>query len=254
MTQIITLTTDFGLSDYYVGVVKGVILTINPDINLVDINNSIEPQNILGAAINIKKSYRYFPRGTIHMVVVDPGVGGERDPIIVKTEDYFFVGPDNGVFTLIYGENPYKAYKITNNKYFLDSVSSSFHARDIFAPVSAHLSLLNNAEIFGEELKTPREIVISDPRKSEEKIIGEVLFVDRFGNMITNIRNEEMKLKNEIVVDGVNIGRVKQAYSSVKENELLAIHGSSGFLEIAENCGRAVDRFRDKPSIEILIK
>ena len=253
MTQILTLTTDFGLSDYYVGVVKGVMLSINPDLKIVDINHNIDPHDILGAAINIKKAYNYFPKGTLHMVVVDPGVGGDRSPIIVKTDNFFFVGPDNGVFTLIYSDNSYKAYKISNKDYFLDNVSSSFHARDIFAPVSAHLSLINNAEVFGEEIKAIKKIIIKCPKKLNTKLIGEVLYIDRFGNMVTNVRNEDIDLKNEIVVDGVKIGKVMESYSSVKKNELLAIYGSSGFLEIAENMGRAIDRYGYRPSIEVLV-
>ena len=252
MTQILTLTTDFGLTDYYVGVVKGVILSINPYIKLVDINHNIEPQNTLGAAINIKKSYSFFPKGTIHMVVVDPGVGGERLPIIVETDEYCFVGPDNGVFTFIYGENSFEVYEISNKKYFLDNVSSSFHARDIFAPVSAHLSLLKNPEIFGEKIESHQKIEIKGAKRSGQKLIGEVLYVDHFGNMVTNIRNHEIDLNNEILVDGVNIGQICKSYSSVKKNQLSAIYGSSGFLEIAENQGRAIDKYNEKPSVEIL--
>lgn len=254
MTQILTLTTDFGLTDYYVGVVKGVILSINSDLIMVDINNNIGPQDILGAAVNIKNSYSFFPRGTIHLVVVDPGVGGDRLPIIVKTDNYYFVGPDNGVFTFIFKENTFEVYKISNKKYFLDNISSSFHARDVFAPVSAHLSLLKNPELFGEKFTTPQEIKIKGAKRLKERLIGEVLYTDQFGNMITNIRNDEISLNNEIVVGGVNIGKVSKSYSSVKKNQLIAIYGSSGFLEIAENLGSAIDKFSKNPSIEIMLK
>ena len=254
MTQIITLTTDFGLTDYYVGVVKGVILSINPDIKLVDINHNVEPQNILNAALNIKNSYRYFPKGTVHMVVVDPGVGGERFPIIVKTGEYYFVGPDNGVFTFIYEENAFEAYKISNQEYFLDNISSSFHARDIFAPVSAHLALLNDPELFGEEIETPKRIEIKSAKRLNDRLDGVVLYIDHFGNMVTNIRNNDVELNSEIIVDRVNIGKVGKSYSSVDKNQILAIYGSSGFLEIAMNQGRAIDQYKNPPTIEVLFK
>ncbi|MGI9534059.1 MAG: SAM hydrolase/SAM-dependent halogenase family protein [Thermodesulfobacteriota bacterium] len=254
MTQILTLTTDFGLNDYYIGVVKGVILSINPDIKLVDINHNIKPYDIFGAAINIKKSYSYFPIGTIHMVVVDPGVGSERVPIIVKTDKYYFVGPDNGVFTFIYKEKSSEVYKISNKNYFLKDVSASFHARDIFAPVSAHLSLLHKPELFGEKINTTQKIVIKKAKRVRKRVIGEVVYIDYFGNMVTNIRSDEIGSKYEIEVGGVNIGKVSKSYSSVKKNQLVAIYGSSGFLEIAEYQGRAVDKYNGKPSIEILIK
>jgi len=254
MTQILTLTTDFGLNDYYIGVVKGVVLSINPEITVVDINNNVEAHDILGAAINIKNSYKYFPKGTIHLVVVDPGVGGNRRPIIVKTMEYYFVGPDNGVFTFIYGENSYHAYEITNEKYFLDSISSSFHARDIFAPVCAHLTLIDESELLNEELKNPVKLEIKGSKKKKDKIVGEVLYIDHFGNMITNIKNDELDINNEIMVGGISIGKVSSSYSSAEENQLLAIYGSSGFLEIAENQGRAIDKYDEKPIIEILIK
>ena len=254
MTQILTLTTDFGLTDYFVGVLKGVILSINPDMKLVDINHNIGPQDILGAAINIKKSYSFFPKGTIHMVVVDPGVGGERHPIILKTNEYYFIGPDNGVFTFIYEENSFDLYKISNKKYFLDNVSASFHARDIFAPVSAHLSLLNDVELLGQKMNNPKKIKIKSVKKLKRKLIGQVFYIDRFGNMITNIRNKEVGLNDEIVVEETHIGKVSKSYSGVNKNQLLAIFGSSGFLEIAENHGRAIDNFSRKPSFEVLFK
>lgn len=251
MAQILTLTTDFGLTDYYVGVVKGVILSINPSIKLVDINHGIAPQDILAAAINIKKSYRFFPKGSIHLVVVDPGVGGERLPVIVKKDGHYFVGPDNGVFSLICKKNPFELYQISNENFFLDNISSTFHARDIFAPVSAHFSLLDNPELFGEKIEKPQKVDIRDVQRSGNKLIGDVLYIDHFGNMITNISNRDVSLNSEISVDGVSIGRICATYSNVTKNQLLAIYGSSGFLEIAENQGRAIDRYNHKPSIEV---
>lgn len=251
MAQILTLTTDFGLSDYYVGVVKGVILSINPDVKLVDINHGIGPHNVFAAAINIKKSYGFFPEGSIHLVVVDPGVGGERAPIIVKKDAHYFVGPDNGVFSLVCKEGLFEAYKISNDSYFLDNISSSFHARDIFAPVSAHLALLNAPELFGEKMNDIQRIDVNKPERSENGLIGEVLYTDSFGNMITNIRNDKVGLNDKILVDGHDIGRVSKSYSSVEKNMIVAIYGSSGFLEVAANQGRAIDNYNKKPSVEV---
>ena len=237
--DIITLITDFGTKDGYVGTMKGVILTINPQVRLIDITHEISPQDIFEAGFVLKNSYKYFPKHSIHLVVVDPGVGGKRKALLVDTEDYLFIGPDNGVFSFMYEcENINRIIELTKSNFFLPDKSSTFHGRDIFAPVAAHLSLGISLENFGDVCNDIVTIDIPKPEITKGVITGVVLHIDNFGNLITNISKG---LFRELIGEGSYkifagnkvIGQLKKSYSEVKEGEVLAIFGSAGYLEIS---------------------
>jgi S-adenosylmethionine hydrolase len=244
--KIITLLTDFGSKDGYVGAVKGVIKRINPQAEIVDVTHDIDSYDILGAAFAFSNFYKYFPKGTIHLAVVDPGVGSSRQPILVKTKDFFFVGPDNGVFSFIYQrEDITDIIIISNKKYFLAESSSTFHARDIFAPVAAYLSLGIKIDEFGSPAKECLKFILPQPESKGKSLKGEIIHIDRFGNLITNIPSDLLnKKKNiEIMVRKRKIKGISRSYFEIKETcserskskELGALIGSSDFLELAVN-------------------
>ncbi|MFQ6093680.1 MAG: S-adenosyl-l-methionine hydroxide adenosyltransferase family protein [bacterium] len=249
---IITLTTDFGTQDGFVGAMKGVILSINPQAVVVDITHEIEAQDVMGAAFVLSHSCRSFPEGTVHIAVVDPGVGSARRPILLQTKRYFFVGPDNGLFSFVSDlDDTVRAIELTEPKYFLSPVSDTFHGRDIFAPVAAYLSLGVDPDELGPELKDYQRIPFPEPAVSEEGIEGQVVHIDRFGNLITNI---DRRIFNDVVGEGrvrielgpVRVEGVSHSYSEVGEGSPLAIFGSSGYLEISVNRGSAWQRLRLK--------
>ncbi|MCX7912478.1 MAG: SAM-dependent chlorinase/fluorinase [Dehalococcoidales bacterium] len=259
MGSVITLTTDFGLRDGYVAAMKGVILGINPGATVVDISHDIPAQDIARAAFIFSTVYRYFPRGTIHVVVVDPGVGTKRRAIIAKSPDYTFVAPDNGVLGHVV--RPYLAegprggrcrlgrgtgldvFAITEERFFRRPVSATFHGRDIFAPVAAHLSLGVPAAEFGRPVGSLAVLEIAAPlRKADGTISGHIVYVDRFGNLITDIAEDHLPAeKTEITVKirGRRIRGLSRTYAQQKK--LLALIGSSGYLEIALRNGSAAD-------------
>ena len=238
---IIGILTDFGNKDNYVGVMKGVILSINKDSTLVDITNEIPPHNVRSAAFQLYTSYRYFPKGTVFLCVVDPGVGTERRALAVKTKNYFFVAPDNGLlYPSIVEDGVDIIVKLENKKYFLERISSTFHGRDIFAPVSAWISLGTPLEEFGSKLNIEDivKIELKDYIRSENEIVGEVNYVDRFGNIVTSIPNKEFnKLPSKISLVTKKEFEAKKAktYGEGRKNEILVIEGSHGFIEIAMN-------------------
>ena len=252
MQKIITLITDFGLKDSFVGVMKGVICSINPDAKLVDINHNIERHNIMQCAVNIKDSYSYFPDGTIHMAVVDPGVGSERNPIIVESDHHYFVGPDNGIFSYIFENKSSKVYKITADEYFLDNISSSFHGRDIFSPIAGHLSKECVPDKYGTIMEDYVTIDLKRPLKTSKGISGEIVYVDVFGNMMTNIKNENVGYSDEIFINDSSIGKLSSSYSEGQPDSLIAIHGSNGNIEIAINQGSAAERYETLPCVKIV--
>ncbi len=243
----ITLITDFGLQDGYAGVMKGVIANINPSANIIDISNTIEAQNIFEAAYVLNSTYRYFPKGTIHVVVVDPGVGSLRRIICLKTEDYLFLAPDNGVLSIITVDTNSSSFtSVTNREFFLPELSNTFHGRDIFAPVAAHLSKGINHQKLGEKVDTIQKIEMPKPIHSPDgTITGEVIHIDRFGNLITNITGKIIKRiqvksqKLSIFAGNKRIDKICTSYTDVQEKEELAIIGSSGLLEISVNRGSA---------------
>lgn len=243
--RFITLTTDFGLADCFVGVMKGVIHTINPDATIIDISHEIGSQDISSASFLFGSAYSYFPEGTIHVVVVDPGVGSKRRPIAVETEKFYFVAPDNGVLTYaIAREKIIKSVGLTNPAYFLSEVSDTFHGRDIFAPVSAHLSLGVPIELMGVEIDNLVEISLPNPEIGQGWLKGHVIHIDKFGNLITDISHNLFKSvvscsRFVIRLADIEIDRISQSYADVPVGKPLAIFDSFGNLEIALNCDSA---------------
>ncbi len=185
---IITLLTDFGLGDAYVGIMKGVILSLSPDARLVDLSHEVPPQEVLSGAMVLQSAWRYFPPGTIHLAVVDPGVGSSRRALAAAGREQFFVGPDNGLFSLVFAEQaPLMVVSLENPQYFLAKVSATFHGRDIFAPVAAHLSLGVPLTAFGPALSDPVGLDFPAPEFGEEEVDGQIISCDHFGNLISNI-------------------------------------------------------------------
>ena len=241
MSSIVTLLTDFGCRDGYVGAMKGVVLKINPQALLVDISHDIEAHDIMAGALALTSAYSYFPAGTIHVAVVDPGVGSPRRGIIVETPRACFVGPDNGIFTLVYErEAVARIVAIENPKFRASAVSRTFHGRDVFAPAAAHLSLGVPAAVFGPPIDEGVKIPFPRPRIGEDAVEGEVIHVDRFGNLITNISKEIFEAfvgegTPEIWVAHHRTSGPYDSYEEGQKGEIFGIFGSSGLLEISMN-------------------
>ena len=242
----ITLTTDFGLKDEYVGLMKGVIKSINPMVPVVDITHYIPPQNVKWAAHLIYYSFRYFPAGSIHVVVVDPGVGSSRQIKLIQAGGHYFLFPDNGVITKI--ASKYEAeeiWEINNTRYFLQDISSTFHGRDIFAPVAAHLSAGVEPMHMGIRTRELYTLHIPEPDVGERKVSGHVIHVDQFGNLITNIEDGFLRKLHtryqdlNIEVGDRRIHGLSKAYIMVREGDLLANLDSKGLLEVSVNQGDA---------------
>ncbi|MCW4006540.1 MAG: S-adenosyl-l-methionine hydroxide adenosyltransferase family protein [Candidatus Bathyarchaeota archaeon] len=250
--QIITLTTDFGLKDPYAAQLKAVILTLCPKATIVDTTHQIEKFNIRNGAYTLSCAAPYFPQGTIHVAVVDPGVGTQRRPIIIQTKKGFFVGPDNGLLLLAAKpQTIIAAHQITNPKFTLPHVCSTFHGRDIFAPAAAHLANGVAIDTFGEkiaidELETP---TFASVAVQETRVMGEVLHVDGFGNVITNVYPVDVKSLNvdlfavELPCAQLKLGFSK-TYGDVEPKQPLLLVGSHGYLEIALNQGSTADKLQ----------
>jgi len=265
MSGLITLTTDFGLNDAYVAAMKGVILDINPEVKIVDICHNIAPQNIPQAAFVLSTAYQFFPKKTVHMVVVDPGVGSQRRAIILRTPLACFVAPDNGVLSYViqsYLEDrvdpgpgwlagsdrlvevtlsrEVETVAITNSRFFRSPVSPTFHGRDIFAPVAAALTMGFPAIEFGQRLTSVAMLPLSRPNKRPDgSLVGHILHIDNFGNLITDIKGDDLPPPDEVTVEvgGQLISRLSGTYAD--GSGLLAVVGSSGYLEIALKGGTA---------------
>jgi S-adenosylmethionine hydrolase len=244
---VITLSTDFGWDDPYVGIMKGVILGINPRVTLVDITHGLSPHRLLEAAFKLATAADYFPKGTIHLAVVDPGVGGVRRPIVIKTKKQSWVGPDNGIFTRILQAHPEsRVFHLTNPDYFLKPVSHTFHGRDIFAPAAAHLSCGISLAALGIPIPDPVILDLPEPVFKNNSLFGRVLYADRFGNLITNLSREVVNHYSQRREITVRIGSriiqgVRDRYGQERSGRLLALFGSSGYLEIACNLGSAAE-------------
>ncbi len=243
---VITLTTDFGTSDHFVGAMKGVILGIAPRVRLVDISHAIAPYSVNEAAFVLSEAWRYFPKGTIHLVVIDPGVGSERRPIVVEAGGHYFVGPDNGVFSLVYETTKPKVRQITNPELMLPKVSRTFHGRDIFAPAAAHLARKILPSRFGKQIHDFVHAPKIKPVRTKSGVwCGAVLKVDRFGNLITNFHvNQFDSVKTrpiELRVAGQTIRRFALTYADTEIGETFVVLGSSGYLEIAANQANAAE-------------
>ncbi len=250
-SRIVTFTTDFGLNDPFVGIMHGVVLNLHRETTIVDICHAVASYDVFDGAWTIAQSYRFFPPRTVHVVVVDPGVGSTRRPLIVETDDYIFVAPDNGVLSLIEArESKLTVRQITAERYFLQPVSQTFHGRDIFAPVAAWLSKGVAPSEFGPEISDYVRLPLPQvERIAENSLRGVVLKVDKFGNLITNISRQDapalfggVNATVSILVSGQTITRVSRSYAEGREDEFFAIVGSSGYLEIAARQASAAEK------------
>lgn len=248
MQRLVTLTTDFGINDHYVGTMKGVIRKINPEAQIEDLCNAVHSFDVLDGALIIAEAYNFYPANTIHVVVVDPGVGSSRRPILVTTTNHIFVAPDNGVLSLVYErEERVSVREITSEHYFLQPLSATFHGRDIFAAVAGWLSKGVEVAKFGEEVTDYVRFAAPKPKPVNDKLLkGVVLKVDKFGNLITNFSQREVPylfVENpppfKILVGKTEITKMRPNYASGTPGEIFGIIGSMGYLEIAANRGSA---------------
>jgi S-adenosylmethionine hydrolase len=259
--SIITLTTDFGLADGYVGTMKGVILGIDPTATIVDISHDIAPQDVQEAAYTLCAAYPYFPQGTIHVVVVDPGVGSERRAIVLRTPQATFVAPDNGVLSYVVArERVEEIVHLTNSRYHLSPVSHTFHGRDIFAPAAAHLARGIPLVELGEPLTEMITFPLPRPQvRPDGTIVGQVIHVDRFGNLITSMvpkdwTDHSLLREGLIQVKGQSIRGIANSYAEGTPGKLLALIGSSDHLEIAVSGGSACQKLEAKVGDEVLLR
>jgi len=239
----ITFISDFGTEDWFVAAVKGEIFKIADDVRLVDITHSIMPFDIRGAAFLLSAVYGNFPMGTVHLVVVDPGVGSSRRPIVVDSLGYYFVGPDNGLFSYIYDQDS-RVYGIR----IPVGASTTFHARDIFGPAAAKVAIGVKPRELGTELRDYVRFEIPMVRRTAGVLHGEIVYIDHFGNCITNVPNREDI--GTIQVSDVSI-KVKKSYSNGELNELVCVKGSIGYYEIASNQGSARDKLQAHVGMQV---
>ena len=251
-SSIITLLTDFGVQDAFVGIMKGVILGIAPSTQIIDLSHEVPPQNILAGALLLRSAVRHFPTGSIHVAVVDPGVGSSRKGIIVETPDGFFVGPDNGLLSLsVPEERISRITHLTNTDYFLDQPSHTFHGRDIFAPVAAHLAQGVSPEQFGLQLSALERLNPPAPMKNEQTLTGTVLYIDHFGNAITNISTTDIHPFSTqqlwVSIEAHQLGQLVSTYANVEEGAPAVLINSWGQIEIAIRNGSAAQELSLQP-------
>ncbi|MBN8662339.1 MAG: SAM-dependent chlorinase/fluorinase [Candidatus Obscuribacter phosphatis] len=254
---LITFTSDFGTNDGYTGSVKGVIHNIFPQAQIVDICHQIEPWNVASGAWIIASAYKYFPKGTIHIVVVDPQVGSSQKRILVQGESELFIAPDNGILSLVMKEQAsWKAYELNKKEYWLPYVSNTFHTRDIFAPVAAHIAAGASPSEVGTEIAVQSLHYLENQEVCTTGgiVSGRVVHVDRFGNLITNIPNDKVKPKSACFLDDLKVGSVNNTYSSVTEGMAVAFPASHGFLEIAIHQGRANEILKAKVGSQVALE
>ncbi len=261
--RIITLTTDFGTRDGYVGTMKGVILGINPDATIVDITHAIAPQHVQEGAFLFAASARYFPPGTIHVVVVDPGVGSERRAIAMQVDETFLVAPDNGVLSLAIRQKPgfskvIRAVHLNRLQYWLPQVSHTFHGRDIFAPVAAHLSLGVPLDALGDPINDWVRLSTEQPTRREDgALLARISHIDRFGNCVINLVESELAgvdpRRIAVTVGGQTVRGISKTYAEVEPGALLALFGSSGNLELAVRNGSAAEVLNTRVGDEVVL-
>ncbi len=230
----IALLTDFGTKDYFVGAMRGAVLSINSQVTITNITHEIEPQNIRSASFTLRACYRDFPAKTIFVAVVDPGVGSARRAILVETGEYFFVAPDNGLLSFVFDEaESVSVFELTNEKFFASSVSRTFHGRDIFAPVAAHLSKGIEPYEFGAEIKDYIYSETAKPERiSEREVEAAIIHTDRFGNLITNLTKKDLPESFALTVGAATVKVLREFFAEAEAGELFLIEGSAGFLEI----------------------
>ena len=251
--KIITLLTDFGLQDSFVGVMKGVIWSIAPDVHIVDLTHAIPPQDILQGALVLDQATPFFPAGSVHIAVVDPGVGTARRPMAAQLGDSFFVGPDNGLCTLLLERaeqagQTVQAVELNNPRYWLPLVSRTFHGRDIFSPVAAHLTLGIHLDKFGPPLIDPVRLNIPRPQRIANGWVGQVLQIDSFGNLITNLSQSHLDdmRKPQVQVGADVISHISNAFGDATPGSLVALIDSSGCLSVGVVNGSAAARLNAK--------
>ncbi len=258
----IALITDFGFKDPFVGIMKGVILRINHDAQIVDVCNEVNPGDIKGAAFALAMAFPYFPQGTIFTVVVDPGVGNSRRAIAAEVDGKVVLCPDNGVLTWVLQKHPdAKIVELTSRQFFLTEVSETFHGRDIFAPVAAYLSKGATLDELGPQITDAVVFDIPQVVAGDRSLQGEIIYVDRFGNLITNITRAQLADWQKKAGDGtvrIHVGSaeiesIQHAYSDVPKGRALAIFGSTGYLELAVNGGSALDTLAAGVGAHILV-
>jgi S-adenosyl-L-methionine hydrolase (adenosine-forming) len=259
---IITLTSDFGYKDPFAGIMKGVILSINPLATVVDITHGIGPQNVMEAAFAIETGFKSFPHKTIHIVVVDPGVGSNRRPILVATDYHYFIGPDNGVFSRIYSSSEsFSVINVTAEHYFLPQRSSTFHGRDIFAPVAAWLSKGISISKFGDQVYQYMDLPIPVTANPSQTVLeGEVIYIDHFGNIITNITGQQIdelhrnnQNSNLRILVKNRAAPPKKYYSETSDKELYSLINSFGYLEFFVNSAHASSLFDIKVGEKVVV-
>jgi S-adenosyl-L-methionine hydrolase (adenosine-forming) len=258
--QIITLLTDFGTSDYFVSSVKGAIYSTNPHVEIVDITHAIPAQDIFSAAFTLRNAYSAFPRFTIHLAVVDPGVGSTRRPLIVMTDEYNFIGPDNGIFSYIYQkEQVNRVLHINADYYFRAPVCPTFHGRDIFGPVAGWLTKGVDPQKMGEEITDYMRFALPEPREFSPALIkGHIIHVDHFGNCVTNISRQELTAEKmlwgkALVVNNHQINRFCTHYAECPEGEVCALFGSADLLELAVPKGSAAQILQANRGTEVAL-
>lgn len=249
--MIVALLTDFGTADGFVGAMKGVLLSINPSLTVVDISHEVEPFNILEGALLLKAHYRYFPTGTVFVAVVDPGVGSERKPILVETERYFFIGPDNGIFDLVLEEaGKVRTFLLENRRFQLERVNNTFHGRDIFAPAAGYLSLGVPPHEFGREIPYQPKLDFPKAVTEGDRVKGQIVYFDRFGNAVTNIPCGDYR---EGAFRGKSV-KVVPFFQAGERGSLNLVCGSFGFMELFVPMENAKEKFGLKPGEEVVVK
>jgi S-adenosyl-L-methionine hydrolase (adenosine-forming) len=258
--RILTLLTDFGLIDHYVGAMKGVILSINPSMNLVDLTHLVPPQDIRSGAFTLGQAYRWFPEKTVHLAVVDPGVGTDRKALAVFAGGHYFVAPDNGLLSYVfeYEENA-TAYEITAEHYFCKPLSSTFHGRDVFAPVAAWIGRDVPIHQLGPEYRNPVRLKIPSVMRVRDTLIqAAVLAVDQFGNLVTNLKPEDIPILSgqpsrpwKMLAGHREINSFRRTFGEANPGEVFVVPGSAGFLEIAVRNGSAASVLNLAPGAPI---
>ena len=258
---IITLTTDYGINDHLVGAMKGVILSINPDVMLVDITHGVLAHDILDGALTIGEAYKYYPAKTVHVVVVDPGVGTPRRSILVAADQHYFVAPDNGVLSAVYDRaEALYVWNLTSEHYFRQPISKTFHGRDIFAPVAAWLTKSWQSSAFGEPITDFIRFSLPKPKADGKTIKGVILRVDHFGNLATNFTAESAPAlfapdaKFTIHAGNGSVNRLGSTFADAGPGEAIAIVGSSGYLEICVNRGSAARTLGTMRGAEVTVE
>lgn len=258
--RIITLLTDYGLRDSYVGALKGAMLTIAPHLKIIDVAHTVPHQDVLEAAYILKGYYRDFPKGTIHLAVVDPGVGGPRRPILVETRGHYFIGPDNGIFSYVYQEqNVSQVIHLTATQYFAPEVSDTFHGRDIFGPVAAHLASDVEARWFGKPVEDFTKLTLPQLKAGPGQLAGEVVYVDRFGNLVTNIDLASFYAlakgrRYRIMAGGQVLQAISRCYADGQPGQLLALFGCQQTLELSVNKGSAANKLGQGRGLPVIIQ